>query len=56
LDPPYENTAKYEINLDHKEMYEWIKNSPYKIYLSSYESELECVSEFKHRVLLSKKE
>lgn len=53
LDPPYINTAKYAEDLNHDKLYEWIKNSPYKIYLSSYESELECVAEFEHRTTLS---
>ena len=53
LDPPYINTAKYAEELNHDKLYEWIKNSPYKIYLSSYESELERVAEFEHRTTLS---
>ena len=48
LDPPYENTGKYEIKLDHLLLDEYIKNSPYKIYMSSYENNLKCIAEFKH--------
>lgn len=52
LDPPYKDTAKYAEQLDHDKMYEWIKKSPYKMYLSSYESELECVEVLDHRTTL----
>ena len=38
LDPPYIGTGSYRNKLDHEELYSYIKNSPYKIYLSSYES------------------
>ena len=52
LDPPYENTGKYQNDIKHNLLYEWIKKSPYKIYLSSYKSELfECAS-FNHRCTL----
>jgi len=56
LDPPYENTAKYSKGICHKELYEWIDGLTrrgYKVYLSSYESELRCVKEFSHRSTLS---
>lgn len=53
LDPPYENTAGYEKSICHKELYEYIKKSPYKIYISSYESHLDCVLELEHRSTLS---
>lgn len=49
LDPPYPNTATYQKELDYIKLNEYIKNSPYKIYLSSYESDLRCVAEFEHR-------
>jgi 16S rRNA G966 N2-methylase RsmD len=52
-DPPYRNTSKYEIDLDHNIFNEWVKNSPYKIYVSSYESDLNCVLEMNHRSTLS---
>jgi site-specific DNA-adenine methylase len=52
-DPPYKNTSKYEIDLDHNIFNEWVKNSPYKIYVSSYESDLKCVLEMNHRSTLS---
>ncbi len=53
LDPPYQNTEKYEKDICHDELYEYIKNSPYKIYMSSYESNLECVLEIEHTSSLS---
>jgi len=53
LDPPYDKTAKYQSVICHNELMEYIKNSPYKIYMSSYESELPCVLELKHRSSLS---
>lgn len=53
LDPPYINTAKYQKDLCHNRLYEYIENSPYKIYLSSYESYLPCVLEIEKRSILS---
>jgi site-specific DNA-adenine methylase len=40
LDPPYFNTRKYQEDICHKELMEYIKQSPYKIYVSSYEFDL----------------
>ncbi len=48
-DPPYKSTAQYKEKLDHDIFNEWVKNSHYKIYVSSYESELNCGLEMKHR-------
>lgn len=53
LDPPYINTVTYQKKLSHDDLYSWIEKSPYKIYLSSYESHLPCVAEFEHRSSLS---
>lgn len=53
LDPPYLNTSKYPEELVHSELYEYIKNSKYKIYLSSYKSDLPCVLEIEHRSTIS---
>lgn len=56
LDPPYFNTAKYEENLCHNELYEWIQTltrQGYRVYLSSYESPLYEVLDFVHRCTLS---
>lgn len=35
-DPPYEDTASYEIIFNHQEFYEWLISRPYKVYFSSY--------------------
>lgn len=54
LDPPYFSTAKYQENLCHKELDNYIKSSPYKIYVSSYEWEGLCeVLAIEHRNILS---
>jgi site-specific DNA-adenine methylase len=52
-DPPYRNTSQYQQKLDHDIFNDWVKNSPYKIYVSSYESDLNCVLEMDHRSTLS---
>jgi len=52
LDPPYEKTGQYREKLNHKELYNYITKSPYKIYLSSYQSELPCALEIEHRSTL----
>lgn len=52
LDPPYIKTAGYAQEMCHKELYEYIAKSPYKIYMSSYESDLDCVFEMGHRSTL----
>jgi site-specific DNA-adenine methylase len=52
-DPPYKNTAEYKEKLGHNIFNEWVKNSPYKIYVSSYESDLNCALEMDHRSTLS---
>jgi site-specific DNA-adenine methylase len=48
LDPPYYNTAKYQYDINHGELWEYIKSSPYIIYLSSYESPFPLVAEYEH--------
>ena len=55
LDPPYANTAKYQKDIDHEKLKEYIHNSPYTIYLSSYENiyNMELVAEFSYRCSLS---
>jgi site-specific DNA-adenine methylase len=54
LDPPYKSTVKYQHDINHNYLLEWIKASPYKIYLSSYEfyGLYECHS-MQHRSTLS---
>jgi hypothetical protein len=52
----YIKTHKYQKNDDnlHSKINDYIKNSPYKIYLSSYEwNGLAVVKEFSHRSTLS---
>jgi len=38
LDPPYIGTASYKNVIDYEKLYEYMRNSKYKIYMSSYES------------------
>ena len=52
-DPPYENTASYNMCINHDDFYNFVNNSPYKIYVSSYEAPLRCVKAFKHTCSLS---
>jgi len=53
LDPPYKNTTQYECKLNHDELLEYIQNSPYKIYLSSYQFDgMHEVMAIKHRSIL----
>ena len=56
LDPPYFNTAKYQESIDHDEFYNWVeelKNRGFNVYISSYESHLDCVLEIEHNCTLS---
>ena len=53
LDPPYKSTAKYQKDIDHEQFYNWVKNSPYKIYVSSYNFDLPMVMQLEHRSTLS---
>lgn len=53
LDPPYQNTAKYKHDIDFDKLFDYIENSPYKIYISSYDMPFEVVAEFEHRSTLS---
>lgn len=43
LDPPYKNTGTYQKQLCHNELLNYVKKSPYKIYVSSYNFEMPCV-------------
>jgi site-specific DNA-adenine methylase len=47
-DPPYKGASQYAEKLDHKAFEAWVKNSPHKIYVSGYESDLKCVLELQH--------
>jgi len=53
LDPPYKNTQKYAEIICHDELINYVKNSPYKIYVSSYESDLPMVWQKYKRCTLS---
>ena len=54
LDPPYKNTEKYQHDIDHEKLHEYIVNSPYKIYVSSYHWDgLYEVASLNHRSTLS---
>lgn len=55
LDPPYKGTGKYKYDINHKKLKEYIKKSPYKIYVSGYDNvyDLNLVTSFNHRSTLS---
>ena len=54
LDPPYEDTEEYQKGgFCHRGLEEFIAQSPYKIYVSSYKFNLPKVASFKHRASLS---
>ena len=53
LDPPYKSTAKYQHDIDFEALYSYIRNSPYKIYISSYEMPFFECEQFEHRSTLS---
>ena len=48
IDPPYENTSKYQNDIDHDALWDYIASSPYTIYLSSYKAPFPIVAEFEH--------
>ena len=52
-DPPYKGTGKYQKDISHNDFLEYVKSSPYKIYVSSYEFDLPCVFSMQHRSTLS---
>ena len=53
-DIPYQSTEEYKHgNFDHVEFYEWCRQSPHKIYVSSYETPLHLAYELNHRSTLS---
>ena len=55
LDPPYKGTGKYQEDVNHDQLLEYVKNSPHTVYLSSYEFDLPAVREMKHNTTLSQK-
>lgn len=52
-DPPYKGTRKYQKDISHNDFLEYVKSSPYKIYVSSYDFDLPCVFSMQHRSTLS---
>ena len=53
LDPPYKAKAKYRHDINFEALYKYIKDSPYKIYISSYEMPFYEVARYNHRSSLS---
>ena len=53
LDPPYKGTGKYQEDVCHDELKMYIDNSPYTVYLSSYEFDLPVAHTMKHNSTLS---
>jgi 16S rRNA G966 N2-methylase RsmD len=52
-DPPYKGTHKYAKDINHDIFYNWVKNHPCKVYVSSYDFNLPIVLELAHRSILS---
>ena len=53
LDPPYKGTEKYQEEVCHDELKRYIDNSPYTVYLSSYEFDLPVAHVMRHNSTLS---
>ena len=53
LDPPYKGTEKYQEEVCHDELKRYIDNSPYTVYLSSYDFDLPVAHVMKHNSTLS---
>ena len=53
LDPPYKNTNKYNDDINHEELYNYIRNHQNKIYMSEYDAPFNCVWSMKKIVTLS---
>ena len=53
LDPPYKNTNKYPDIIDYDELYNWIRKSKYKIYISEYNmpKDFKIVEQYSHRAI-----
>jgi site-specific DNA-adenine methylase len=53
-DIPYQGTTEYKHGgFDHEAFFDWCRQSPYKIYVSSYNAPMNCVYELAHRATLS---
>ena len=48
LDPPYIGTMKYQKDILHDDLYDYINDSKYPIYMSSYKSDLDEVLSMNH--------
>ena len=49
-DIPYEGTQEYKKGgFNHDAFYDWCKQSPYKVYVSSYDAPMDCVYQLSHR-------
>jgi len=56
LDPPYKGTGTYEMEVDHKELEQYVQDSKYKIYMSGYDVPyMSCIESLKHHSNLSGK-
>lgn len=55
LDPPYKGTAKYQNDINHQHLKNWIHDNGYKIYVSGYNNDygLNEVCSWRHRSILS---
>jgi len=48
IDPPYKGVKKYQHGIDHDKLWDYVRNSPYPVYISSYEAPFSLVSEYDH--------
>lgn len=53
IDPPYKGTAKYQKDLNHDDLWNWVKKQSVPVFISEYEAPFQCVSEFAHISTLS---
>lgn len=53
LDPPYEDTAKYQNDIDHEKLWDYVRSSSNKVYISSYDAPFPEVYSIEHRSLMS---
>jgi site-specific DNA-adenine methylase len=53
LDPPYQGTGTYQNKIDYDKFHKWVKNNPYKIYISEYNAPFKEVLSFEHRTKMS---
>ena len=54
LDPPYKGTAKYKVDINHDDLYNYVRMSGYPVFMSEYNAPFNCVMEIEHRATLSK--